>query len=291
MDTSCWHRKALYQRRMDKNVQGNHTPNKGNILVIDDEPNLRRTMALILERAGYNVKATGVAAEVRQLLKECDFHLAFLDLEMPGVRGLDLLPELRLGYPHVPILILTAHASLDSAIEAVRKGARDYLLKPIDPEHIIARIAQILEEEEQTRRKRSIVSDIKSLLSELNHMEDKDQKLAPEERRDYHRDPARYIHRGHLMLDLHTRQVVMSGRKIPLSPTGFDYLATLVRHSPGVVNCEILVEESQGYQSMSMEAKEIARWRIHELRRSLEPDPKRPKYIITVRGVGYRLVT
>jgi DNA-binding response OmpR family regulator len=272
-------------------VQNNHASKRGNILVIDDEPNLRRSMVLVLERAGYQVKATGAVEEVRHLLKECDFHLAFLDLEMPGVKGLDLLPELRLSYPHVPILILTAHASLESAIEAVRKGARDYLLKPIDPGHIIARIGQILEEEEQTRRKRAIVSDIKNLLSELNHIEDEDQKSTSDEREYYQRDPARYIHRGQLMLDLHTRQVVMSGRKIALSPTGFDYLATLVRHSPDIVNCEILVEESQGYQSISMEAKEIARWRIHEIRRSLEPDPKRPRHIITVRGEGYRLLT
>ena len=104
-------------------------------------------------------------------------------------------------------------------------------------------------------------------------------------------DPARYLKRGPLVLDLHTRHILLNDRNISLPPSTFDYLATLVRHSPQPVSYDTLVLESQGYQGMSrIEAKEITRWQIHEIRKALEADLRHPCIIITVRDVGYRLV-
>jgi two-component system response regulator MtrA len=104
-------------------------------------------------------------------------------------------------------------------------------------------------------------------------------------------DPSRYLHKGAIRLDLHTRQVTVNGNDVTLTPTAFDYLVTLVRHSPETVSYKKLVKESQGYEPTLIEAKEIARWRIHELRKAIEDDSRKPQFIITVRGVGYRLVT
>jgi DNA-binding response OmpR family regulator len=83
----------------------------------------------------------------------------------------------------------------------------------------------------------------------------------------------------------------VNGDAILLSPTAFDYLVTLVRHAPNAISYETLVHESQGYKPAPLEAQELARWRIHELRKAIESNSKEPRYIITVRGIGYRLVT
>jgi DNA-binding response OmpR family regulator len=260
------------------------------ILVIDDEPNLLRTLSLILQRSGYEVTSASTAEEARNAIKECDYNLIFLDLKMPDINGLDLLPEIREENPDAPVLILTAHATLESAIEAVRKGARDYLLKPYDPEQIIERVGELLNEQKHPLRRKEIVLGIKGLLSELSQLEGFEEKTVTSTISQPGLDPDRYLQRGHISLDLHTRQTYISGRYIQLSPTAFEYLSTLLKYSPDVVECEKLVRETQGIEVSSIEAKEIARWRIHELRKAIEPDPRRPRFIITARGIGYRLV-
>src|SRR4030043_1348064 len=111
------------------------------ILIIDDEANLRRSLGLILQRAGYSVITAANAGEALQLLQTGSYDLAFLDLRLPDINGIELLPQIKELYPEMPVLILTAHATLDSAIEAVRRGARDYLIKPIDPPQILERVS------------------------------------------------------------------------------------------------------------------------------------------------------
>ncbi len=121
-------------------------PHKPSILLIDDEENLRRTLALILKREGYDVDTAATVKEARQRLETSSYDLTFLDLKLPDANGLTLLPELRNRFPTMPVLVLTAHDKLDAAIEAVRNGARDYLLKPIDPPLIIKRAREVLAE-------------------------------------------------------------------------------------------------------------------------------------------------
>jgi DNA-binding NtrC family response regulator len=103
------------------------------ILIVDDEDNLRRTLALILQREGYTVTTAASVMEARGCILAAKFDLVFLDLKLPDASGLTLLPEMRSQYPDMPVLILTAHDKLGAALEAVRGGARDYLLKPIRP--------------------------------------------------------------------------------------------------------------------------------------------------------------
>jgi DNA-binding response OmpR family regulator len=260
------------------------------ILVVDDEPNLRKTLALILQRAGYVVTTAGSADEAHQLLRAGAYGLVFLDIKMPDKSGLTLLSEIRELYSEMPIVLLTAHASLDSAIEAVRKGADDYLLKPIDPPQILERVEQVLAKQRQPRRRREIFDEMQNLLAELTNIEGYGDAEGMQGVGTAVIDPSRYLQRGVIRLDLHTRQAVVDGQAITLTPTAFDYLVTLIRHSPETVAYKKLVKESQGYEPTLIEAKEVARWRIHELRKAMEADSRKPKFIITVRGVGYRLV-
>ena len=101
--------------------------------------------------------------------------------------------------------------------------------------------------------------------------------------------PARFLKKGVFELDLHARHATMNGRYIPVTGIYFDYLGTLLRHAPRAVPYKTLVKESQGYDVGNAEARELARWRIHELRKVIEVDPQLPQYILTVRGTGYRV--
>ncbi|MBW8010830.1 MAG: response regulator transcription factor [Chloroflexi bacterium] len=262
----------------------------GTILIVDDEKNLRNTLSKVLQKENFSVTGASNAQEALQYLQAGSFDITFLDLMLPGMDGLTLLAKIREMYPEMPVLILTANASLESAIEAVRKGARDYLLKPVDPPRIIARINDILKEQLQPKRQREIVGQIQTLVGELQHLRG-DVHLSAELLTTLPpTDPARFLKRGSFTLDLHARHVTLDGKLIPLSPTNFDYLTTLIRHCPDPVSYVELVKESQGYELTRIEAQEMTRWRIHELRKAIEPEPKKPQNIITVRGQGYRIV-
>jgi DNA-binding response OmpR family regulator len=260
------------------------------ILIVDDEENLRKTLSRILTREEFDVSSASSGEEALQFLQAGAYDLAFIDLLMPGIDGMTLLGEIRSLYPEMPVLILTANATLDSAIEAVRQGARDYLVKPADPPLIIARVNEILAEQKQPQRQREILFKIQNLVSEFQQLSGRPEDVLtslpltlPAT------DPSRFLQRGPFTLDLHARHLMMENNFIPLSPSIFDYMVTLVRHCPNAVTYEVLVSESQGYEVTRHEGREMARWRIHELRKALEPDPKKPRFIITVRGSGYRL--
>ncbi len=259
------------------------------ILVVDDETNLRLTLAQILKNAGYSVTTAGEGAEALQYMQAGQYDLVFIDLKMPGMDGLTLLREIRRCYPDMPVLILTGHATLDSATEAVRLGARDYLYKPVDPARILERTREILAEQEQPLRRREIVVQIQNLLSELRNI-DGQAAAEPAPPTQATGVPSHVLKRGLFAVDLQTRQVRIGSRMVPLTDNAFSYLVTLLRHAPDAVSYQTLVSESQGYQVTRGEAQEMARWWVHQLRKVLEEDPTAPRYIVTVRGTGYRLI-
>jgi DNA-binding response OmpR family regulator len=259
------------------------------ILIVDDEDRLRLSLSLILQKEHYRVETAANAEEALGYLKSQEYDLMFLDLSLPGMSGIDLLVEVHRQFPHMPVLILTAHAALESAIQAVRLGARDYLIKPVEPVLILARVAEILAESEQPARKKEIVGQIQALLAELQNMEGEDTTPTSTLAALPSADSARFLKKGSFELDLHARHATLNGKYIPVTGVYFDYLSTLLRHAPKAVPCKTLVKESQGYDVAVAEARDLARWRIHELRKMIEADPEHPQYILTVRGTGYRL--
>ncbi|MBP6471407.1 MAG: response regulator transcription factor [Chloroflexi bacterium] len=261
-------------------------PESSTILIVDDEQNLRETLAVILRDEGYQVYSAAAPSEALTYLRQRAFDIMFLDIRMPEKSGLDLLPEIRQLHPRMPILILTAYASLDSAIEAMRKGANDYLFKPINPIDILHRVNIFLSKRPNSSQ--DIVQEMKSLLAQLEGSNDslavstggKEAQAANQ----------RFLHCGKITVDLIARQIFSDGQIVNVTPTSFDYMLALMRHAPETIGYVALVEEAQGYDLTQIEANDLARGRIHELRKALEEDPRRPSIIITIRGVGYRLV-
>jgi DNA-binding response OmpR family regulator len=254
------------------------------ILIVDDEDHLRLSLSLILQKENYRVETAANAEAALKCLQSREYDLMFLDLKMPGMNGIDLLVQIHRQFPQMSVLILTAHADLESAIQAIRLGARDYLLKPAEPAEILTRVAKILSEREQPVRKKEIVGEMQALLVELQKIEG--EGMTPSSTSV---DPAHVLRKGIFELDLEARHATLNGKYMQVTGVYFDYLVTLLRHAPKAVTYKTLVKESQAYEVDLVEARETARWRIHELRKVIEVDPKHPQYILTVRGTGYRL--
>ena len=262
----------------------------GHILIIDDEASLRQTMARILQRAGYEVTTASSGKDGLTLVSEHPFDLLYLDIRMPDMGGLELLKTIHARYPDLPIILFTAQPDVNSAVEALRRGATDYLLKPLNPQTVIDRTQTILGDQQKERRKREIQRQIDALQAELNSLEGPGDEAATSSAQQVPASDDRFLKRGNLTLDLHTRRATMNDRAVSLPPTSFDYLLVLARHTPNVVDYQTLVSEAQGYETDVREAQELTKWHIHHIRQAVELDSRNPTHVINVRGTGYRLV-
>ena len=261
----------------------------GHVLIIDDEVNLRQTLARILHGAGFEVTTAENGKQGIALLSQQVFDLVYMDIRMPDMSGLEVLKIIHADSPQLPVILFTAQPDLNTAVEALRSGATDYLLKPLKPEEIIRRTNAILAELKLERRKKEIQAQIKALQTELMDLEAEGQsKQDPTSK--ISDSSERYLKRGKLTLDLHAGQVIMDTRIVSLAPTAFDYLLVLARHTPNMVDYRTLVTEAQGYQAEAREAKELTTWHVHHIRQALEDDKNNPTLIINLRNSGYRLI-
>jgi DNA-binding response OmpR family regulator len=261
----------------------------GKILIIDDEIVLRQTLARVLQQAGFEATSAENAEQAFAFLKSTAFDLVYMDLRMPGLHGLEALKFIHEQYPSMPVVLFTAQPDINSAVEALRNGATDYLLKPLKPQVIIERTKTILAAQKKEKRKREITEQIEALQSELRSLERGIQVIPDTQPLSPVKD--RFIKRGPLVLDLHARRLTIDEQVINLPPTSFDYLLVLARHAPEVVDYQTLVAEAQGYQAEARDAQELTKWHIHQLRQAFDKDTQNPSYLINVRGKGYRLVT
>ncbi|MCS6992536.1 MAG: response regulator transcription factor [Anaerolineales bacterium] len=261
----------------------------GQILVIDDEPALRHTLARILQHAGFQATTASAGAEGLLLLEQQNFDLVYLDIRLPDMSGMEVLKRIHAVRPDLPVVLFTGQPDLSSALEALRQGAADYLLKPLQPEKLVERANHLLARQARERRKRQIREQIAALQAELERLESADMAIEPAALSSEN-DDGRFLTRGKFCLDLHARRARFEGRELSLPPSAFDYLLVLVRHAPNVVDYPTLVTEAQGYQVAFREAQELVKWHIHQIRQALEPEERNSRHLINVRGIGYRLV-
>ena len=138
------------------------------ILVIDDEKNIRTTVAMCLEGAGCHVTGVATAAAARAALARQPFDVAFLDLRLGDTNGLDLLPELLASRPGLAIVVVTAYATIDTAVDAIRRGAVDYLPKPFTPAQLRYAVEQVAARQRMTRRLADLEQQLRDAVPDVD---------------------------------------------------------------------------------------------------------------------------
>jgi DNA-binding NtrC family response regulator len=133
--------------RRDRNL----IPDKPHVLVVDDEPNVRKVLGALLEQAGYHATRAASAEEALALVRAQDPDVVISDLKMPGLDGLGLLRRLKEGFPEIPVILLTAHGTIEGAVEAMKHGALDFLTKPFEKERVLEVVGKALAQSGRSR--------------------------------------------------------------------------------------------------------------------------------------------
>lgn len=220
------------------------------ILVVDDERKIRDLVRSYLEREGYSVLVADTGQRALEAGSRSRPDLVVLDLMLPDLSGEEVARSLRTG-SDVPIIMLTAKAGEDDRVAGLRLGADDYLAKPFSPRELMARVEAVL------RRTNG-----------------------------GHGDARLSFEGGELMLDRDSREVVVAGEPVELTRSEFDLLYALASRSGRVFSRYELVNRVQGYDYEGYERTIDAH--VKNLRRKLGDDPRHPRYVVTVTGVGYK---
>ncbi|HJW84983.1 MAG TPA: response regulator transcription factor [Anaerolineae bacterium] len=259
--------------------------NGARLLIVDDERTTRLSLSEIFTLRGAQVTTAADGQEAIDLLRQFAFDLIVLDLKMPGMSGLQVLEEAQRIAPATVVILLTAHASVDSAISALRRGVFDYVLKPAQPRMIVEAVERGLIKRQEYSRRQNLVGLMEQTVSAL-----KGGQPSPGGGASPAATSTGPIQIGPIRVDLKRREARLSGDLLVLTPTEFDTLAYLVQHADRVVSCRELVRAVHGYDTTEREARPIMRVHIHRLRQKIEADAMRPERLLTVRAAGYMLV-
>jgi DNA-binding response OmpR family regulator len=262
-------------------------PAHSSILAIRCSSEIRDLFRDYFEKDGGTVVDAATYEQAHQALSTQRFDIVCVELNCQPAEMLEGIEQLRQEHPKLPFLILTGAGHEQLAQRVLKQGINLYLMRPLDPLRVISRMQEVLLEQKQARTEQQIISEVARLLDEL-------QDTYGPEQTELEGLPAgqlglRYLRAGPFIIDLYARWVKLGEQTISMPSSIFDYLVTLARFAPQTVSYEELVRKSQRVYKSSGDLRNLARWRIHELRLLLEPDPDNPVYIRTVRSVGYRL--
>jgi DNA-binding response OmpR family regulator len=252
----------------------------GSILIVDDQNDIRDAWTDPLKKQGYRVESANSAGEAEALLTDEDFNLALVNLRPNGhVRGLDMLEWIKENNPSTDVILVTGYATMDSSISALRKGAYDYLVKPINIAEVVTRVNRCMTEREEALERLQMINQIEMMLNQLKA------NLVPEV--DEH-SADHIIETPNIIVDRRKRLVVQNGEPVQLSPTEFDMLDYLASNGDRVVSASELIRAVQGYDMEEHDARPIVRVNVRRLRQKIEEDTSNPRHILTVRSRGYR---
>jgi DNA-binding response OmpR family regulator len=265
------------------------------ILVVDDEGAIRYSISKTLQRVGYQVSAAGSGEEALDLMDEQQFDVVLTDVRMPGLSGVDLLSRIKERQPDAVVILMTGYASLATAVEALRLGAHDYLIKPSSSQDLRQSVQRGIERAQNLQRRRQLLTTIQSNVRELTGqvfetpLRPPPMMPAATHTMPTNGTPNATMQIGPLTIYPGRYQISVGDKAIPLTPTEFDLLLYLAAHRGRVVPCFELVREVRGYTVDETEAREVIRPHISNLRRKLERAGQDPDLILNVRGIGYRL--
>lgn len=263
------------------------------ILVVDDEITTRAAITRALTLTGYRADSVASGKQALAKLAGGSYDLMLLDLRMPEMDGSEVMQRAWQLDPDLLIIILTAYATLDSAITAVKGGAADYLLKPCSLHDIQDSIARALRQRGEILRQQRTVRQISDAIQSLHTVP---QAKAPGPSPDA---TERYLRRGTVTLDRAARQAILhrSGHDnghdmhVELTAHQVAVLNCLMEHADTAVSCRDLVLAALGTSVHESDAENIIRPHISRLRKKIEPDPAHPTVIRTVRGAGYQFAS
>lgn len=266
------------------------TPPK--ILVVDDEANIRLFLEEILSQDGYEI-ITAESGEVAVgYIAEQLFDLALIDLKMPGIDGIEVLKTVREKSTKTVIIVLTAHASLESAIEALRSGAHDYLFKPCKPNQLRDTVQRGLFNRQTRDHQRDLIYQLKEMSRNLENIRNSitvDQPSVSSAASESTATRTRFLERAGLTVDLLQHIVILDGQQLETTPTEFNLLTYLLREAPRAIPPQELIQNVQGYETETWEASGIVRRHIHRLRQKIKKIRGDSNLISTIRGVGYAI--
>ena len=253
------------------------------VLVVDDEKAMRLSLSEILRLDGCEVQAAASGEEALQLLSNHSFDLMLLDIKMPGMDGIRTLAEARRLSPQTVIILLTAHGTLDTAMQAIENQAFAYLLKPSAPDVVLDKVRRGLARRTEMMHKDHLLTQIERNLKELRT------EVAPSTAAPSAMEVVKpkLTSGGGIVLDLNRREATVGGKNLHLTPTEFRLLTALMTRPDQVLTAQQLVREAQGYQADEREAREIIRPTISRLRTKLAKYPHSAKCLVSVRGQGY----
>ena len=219
------------------------------ILVVDDDPQLRETVTIVLQTQDYTVETAPMGKEGLSVAAANAPDLIILDVNLPDMEGFEVVRELR-RFSTIPVLMLTGRAESTDIVSGLDSGADDYLTKPFKADELLARVRAL-----------------------LRRMPNSDQPIVAAE--------------GALEIDTKTRIVRVRGGQVDLTPTEYQLLLLLAQHPGEVMDHHTLLERVWGDEYVNDTA--YLKVYIWHLRRKLEQNPHDPKIVMTEWGVGYRL--
>jgi len=219
------------------------------ILVVDDDPDARRIATTILESEGYGVIEAETAERALEIIRSHRVDLVILDLALPGTPGLELLATLR-RHHDVPVLIISGNDDVNTRIIGLRVGADDYVVKPVAPGEISARVVALLRRTEPIR-------------------------------------PTGTLEFDDITIDSDARLVYVRGERVDLAPKEFDLLQFLAATPRRAYSRQVLLEKVW-QSSPEWQQQATVTEHIRKLRTKIEADPSSPRWICTVRNMGYR---
>ena len=220
-----------------------------NVLIVDDEPAIRRFLRTSLAAEGYNVLEAEDGRGAIDAIRGGRIDVLVLDLGLPDIDGIEVVRRLRELGSTVPIIVLSSRTNESAKVQALDLGADDYITKPFGVDELLARIRTALRHRLQEQGETPIFRS------------------------------------GDLSVDLVRRIVTVRGGEIKLSPREYDLLRLLVAHAGKVLTHKFILRE---LWSSDTDVPYL-RIYIRALRQKIEASPERPQHILTEQGVGYRL--
>lgn len=256
-------------------------PAEESVLIIDNEESVWTAWSSALQKHGYSIDHVNTVEEAINVLNEQNYGLALVNLKVNGHNdGLNSLEEIQETAPGIDVIVITTYGTLNSSIDALHKGAYDYLIKPVNTMEIVSRVERCMNRRKESAERLQLIHQVEMMLTQLK------KQLQPEnEEKPTHEH---IFETPNIIVDRRKRLVVQDGQPVQLSPTEFDMLDYLVSNGDRVVSASELIRAVQGYDMEEMDARPIVRVNIRRLRQKIEKDTSNPRHIVTVRSRGYR---